>query len=663
MPDKTGLLLRLLASWLLARCVLLLKDPLRSFHLLNSTRYVNTWVMTGLFIVFFLLLHLVKGKLKKQTDVFFFLYSFHVFSFISLLLHQEKNFAAGIFICNLLFFYLLLPIVKEADGVMGFKIMLFATGIPVLVLSLGRSPGLKVESEKLQYSLILMLISLFIAGVATWVVQKIPKDKLRFPIPVKRIGCTAVVLYVLSLCLIMVTRFVSLETPTYDFGIFAQMFHYMKDTGRPLTTLERNGLLSHFRVHLSPIYYLMLPLYLVLPNPAVLQLLQIFVMLSGIIPLVLLTKEFLFPDKWSWVFVCMYVFNPGLTGGLMYDLHENCFLAPLLLWVLYALQKERWLYVAIFSFLVLCVKEDAPVYLACIGLYATFGKESKKKTQAGPILLAVSLLWFVGALLYLEKFGQGPMIGRYHNMITDPKTGLLGIFVTIYKNPGYVLSEIFTQDKLIYMVYMLVPLGLMPLLNRKLSYWFLIVPFVVVNLLTSYPYQYNIHYQYHFGSGALLLYTALLFIKDRREGVRKSSNIGLSGLTFLVFLALAGSVLFGLDIVSKRLIVVTDYVENIEETKTVKRALDVIPEDASVQATTLLTSYLSRRDVLYDIKYNQKDDQPHVTDFVVFDLRDNEETDYQEIIEDFKDQGYDVWLYVHDHVMILHNPDYQNKGM
>lgn len=56
-----------------------------------------------------------------------------------------------------------------------------------------------------------------------------------------------------------VGRVRSFSTPTYDFGIFSQMFFYLKESGLPMTTVERDGPLSHFAVHVSPIYYLMLP--------------------------------------------------------------------------------------------------------------------------------------------------------------------------------------------------------------------------------------------------------------------------------------------------------------------------------------------------------------------------------------------------------------------
>ena len=73
--------------------------------------------------------------------------------------------------------------------------------------------------------------------------------------------------------------------PTFDFGIFSQMFHQMRTTGLPVTTVERDGPLSHFAVHVSPIYYLLLPFYCIYPKPVTLQVLQAAVLASAVIPL------------------------------------------------------------------------------------------------------------------------------------------------------------------------------------------------------------------------------------------------------------------------------------------------------------------------------------------------------------------------------------------
>ncbi len=77
-------------------------------------------------------------------------------------------------------------------------------------------------------------------------------------------------------------------TSCFDFGIFSQMFYHMKESGLPLVTCERDRLLSHFAVHFSPIYYLLLPIYMLIPDPRTLLVMQALIVASGVIPLLLI---------------------------------------------------------------------------------------------------------------------------------------------------------------------------------------------------------------------------------------------------------------------------------------------------------------------------------------------------------------------------------------
>ena len=76
-------------------------------------------------------------------------------------------------------------------------------------------------------------------------------------------------------------RYKTFSTPNYDFGLFCNMFHNMKETGLPLVTSERDRLLSHFAVHISPIYYLLLPFYWIFPSPLTLQIGQAVALMLG----------------------------------------------------------------------------------------------------------------------------------------------------------------------------------------------------------------------------------------------------------------------------------------------------------------------------------------------------------------------------------------------
>ncbi|MGZ7204700.1 DUF2079 domain-containing protein, partial [Streptococcus pyogenes] len=82
---------------------------------------------------------------------------------------------------------------------------------------------------------------------------------------------------------------------TFDIGIFSQMFESMRRDFSQVTTLERDRFMSHFAVHISPIYYLLLPFYYVFPYGETLEILQILIVFSGVIPLYLILKKMEFP--------------------------------------------------------------------------------------------------------------------------------------------------------------------------------------------------------------------------------------------------------------------------------------------------------------------------------------------------------------------------------
>lgn len=126
-------------------------------------------------------------------------------------------------------------------------------------------------------------------------------------------------------------RYATFSAPNFDFGLFCQMFHYMKTDGIPLVTCERNVLLSHFVVHLSPIFYLILPFYAIFPSPMTLQIAQAVIVASGVIPVYLLCRHFKLGGKATMLVCLIYSLYPALAGSCFYDLHENCFLAPILL--------------------------------------------------------------------------------------------------------------------------------------------------------------------------------------------------------------------------------------------------------------------------------------------------------------------------------------------
>ena len=394
-------------------------------------------------------------------------------------------------------------------------------------------------------------------------------------------------------------RVFSFSTPTYDFGIFAQMFHSMKTTLAPITTLERDGPLSHFAVHVSPIYYLLLPFYCLVPHPATLQVLQAAVLTSGVIPLWKLGRHHNLSPLCR-VLLCMALLvYPAYAGGTGYDIHENAFLTPLILWLLYGIDRRSIPITAVSALLVLTVKEDAAVYVAVIALYlllrSLLSKEGKWGLLAGALLLAGSVGWFLGVTGYLATHGDGVMTYRYSNFMYDGSDSLFTVIKAVILCPMKAVFECVDAEKLEFIALTVLPLAALPLVTRRYERFVLLIPYLLVNLMSDYQYQHDIFFQYVYGSTGCLIYLTLVNLADLRYHKQRIAAIGAA--------LLIGLSCFCVQILPR----VTRYTGYLSTYAAyyqgIRSVLDVIPEGASTAATTYYTTYLSQRDTLYDIRY------------------------------------------------------------
>ena len=433
-----------------------------------------------------------------------------------------------------------------------------------------------------------------------------------------------------------VARVLSFCAPTYDFGIFAQMFYNMKESGLPLTTVERDGLLSHFHVHMSPIYYLMLPFYCIVPRPETLQVLQAAVMASSVIPLWLIGKHHGLSGLQRTLLCAVLLLLPAFSGGVGYDIHENCFLTPLILWLLWAIDRENIPFVAVFGLLTLMVKEDAAMYVAVIALYLLVrtllrrdGRKLKNLITAAA-LLGGSLAWFFAVTGYLAEIGDGVMTYRYDNFIFDGSGSLMTVVKAVIMSPLKALFECVDKEKLTYIAQTLLPLLGLPLLTRRYERYILLIPYLLVNLMSDYQYQHNVMFQYNFGSTACLVYLAAVNLADLKINWQRVAALGAAVVVSAGFFA---AVIWPTAIYYPKLTVqYEDYYANV------RSVLDKVPEGASVSATTFYTAYLSDREVLYYIRYAKKD---HIleTEYVV--LKKSSASEYKRYSTGGKDNGYD----------------------
>ncbi len=442
-----------------------------------------------------------------------------------------------------------------------------------------------------------------------------------------------IIAFTLFIGLICCLYYKNYKTPCYDFGLFSQMFWYMKETGECLITCERDTLLNHFAVHFSPIYYLILPIYIIIPSPCTLLVLQAFIVAFGIIPLSLISKHYNLSALSTILFSVCYILYPAFMGGCFWYLHENCFLLPLLLWYLYFSEKEKIIPTALFALLTLTVKEDAAVYVAVIALYFIF---NRKNYKCNLFILLFSVLYFVLVTKLMSVYGEGVMSdSRYGEYIYDDG-GLFSVIKSVIQNPIFAIYQIFKEEKFLFVLQVLCPLGFLPILIKKPEKLILFIPLILVNLMTNYPYQYDIGFQYTFGSGAILFYLSVANYSDLGKNRRK----------ILLCAVLSSVIIFSGGYLSK-ITYVEDYISASQQREVIDEALKLVPEDASVAASTRLVANLSEREVIYELETTKQN-----AEYIVFDLRNSEE---KSNFEKYLNDRYTILFYEEEIICVFKN--------
>ncbi len=449
-------------------------------------------------------------------------------------------------------------------------------------------------------------------------------------------------------------------TSTFDFGIFVQMFHSMKEHFTAVTTCERDVILSHFNVHASFIYYLLLPFYAIFPSPNTLLIAQAILSMGGIIPFYLLLKKHDFKGVPMIGASFLYIFCTGIVFPCYYDFHENAFLPTILMWLLYAVDSKKMPLFYIMSFLTCMVKEDAPLYVFCIALYFLFEEKSSKRWNSLVIIL-VSGIYFVAITNWLTQNGDGSMMtsSRFGHLQINEAAGFAGIVKNILSNPSYFFSLFFKEESLIFFLQIMLPLCFLPFLTKKISRFLLMLPFVIMNLVVgaNFGYACMVNYQYIFGPSCLLIYISILNAEDFGKEKRN---------TFMVAGAAASMILLT-STISDSIAYVSRYKVAHNIYQAMDDCLDRVPLDAKVAINTWYLPHIAQRDYVYlldgaDLKVDPADPnnkimtEPERYDVVILSPGD-ENTCF--FVPDLEKHGFRKVDEAEGQMYVYYSPNYQ----
>ena len=430
----------------------------------------------------------------------------------------------------------------------------------------------------------------------------------------------------------------------FDFGIFVQMYHNMAESFAPVTTCERDKLLSHFAVHFSPIYYTLLPFYYIFPTPYTLLIGQAVLVATGVIPLVGICRKFKFSNMATIGFSVVYLFCVELIAPCFYDFHENAFLPMLLMWFFYAVEKKKYVLMYIMTALLLIVKEDVSIYMVLLGLFCIFRLE---KRYHGAVIAGFSGVYFVVVTRLMEKYGEGVFPSRtYGNLMTDKSASFGNIIKTVITDPMYFITQCVDEKDFKLMLIIMIPLFFLPFVTKHFSHYFLLAPFILMNLAPGYGYANDYGFQYVFGTTTCLIYAAMINYAELKGKHKEFLPIFMSISALLFFSSLVGG-----NVGSKEL-----YDNNRERYDIKDELIDSIPEDASVACDSFYLPHLAQRDEIYLLDGNDVE-PPSFTDFVIVRTEQNEEWEDQEVSK-LQTEGYVYYDGCQDMMDIYVSPEY-----
>jgi uncharacterized membrane protein len=279
----------------------------------------------------------------------------------------------------------------------------------------------------------------------------------------------------------------------------------------------------------------------------------------------------------------LWLASPWTATVNLFDFHPEAFVPVLLVVGVLASFRERWLVLALTAAVAMSVKEDIPLAYFMFGVVLIWSG----KRRAGAILAAASAAAFVVA--HEVEVHTGNAYVFFGQRFAGDRGHTVGqALVWMLEHPGRTVLDITSQSGVVVFALFLATAGLALLAPR----WLLLaVPTLAHNLLSAYPFQHSLEYQYHLLAATGLFVAAAVGVPKvaRFDRTRRLAVAVAVGAAALVALSAGISVH------------VTRSPIQYRDTARVEKALSVIPPGASVAASVHLEPHLSHRVELYTL--------------------------------------------------------------
>ncbi len=372
--------------------------------------------------------------------------------------------------------------------------------------------------------------------------------------------------------------------------------------GRPFALSNTEGVTSRLGIHVELIIVLVAPFYLIYNDARTLIVLQTVCLTLAAWPIYVLAKDIFARSNLSGLAACwaaltialMYLLHPAVGGSSMQLLNFVVWATPFLAAAFLMLRRRQFKWFWLFAVLVMLCKEDVPLLVALMGVYALIVLREWKQ---GIAVIVVALGYFyVANYVILPTFspaGQSIFLKRY-GVLGDTLTQVI---LSPFTRPRDFLDVALRERNFTYLWHSFAATGFLNLFEPITL--FLSSPTLAINLLSDFPpnQEPDIYYTvplvpFWLAGTATVMAFILRFAARRQWNVRYV----VGGLCAFILVSA------GLNHLAVGRSPIGGYYVPPEVTPHTLRAESfrmIIPETASLSAHPFLNPHYSTREKLY----------------------------------------------------------------
>ena len=268
----------------------------------------------------------------------------------------------------------------------------------------------------------------------------------------------------LVLFTVALLRHRAFDSHGYDLGIFTNVMWNLTHGNGYISSVK--GGINLFTDHQSPTYWLLAPLFWLVPRPETLLFAQAFGLAAGGPALFHLAAARFGREHWAsaalpWLY---WTYLP-LRNANAFDFHPEVFMLPLFLWAFagFASQRRAAKILGLLALVAaLGAKESAPIVAVGIGIaWALTGA----RWQGAALAAAGVALFFFDVTIVPGLFGGGEY--AYMSNYGRFGSGIGAIVLAPFTQPALFFSELIDRERLVFLFWTLAPLGFLPLFHWR----------------------------------------------------------------------------------------------------------------------------------------------------------------------------------------------------